>query len=44
VSLENGGLTVLFNEPQEAITPGQSVALYDKGVVLGSGIIREVIP
>ncbi|MFY9111556.1 MAG: tRNA 2-thiouridine(34) synthase MnmA, partial [Desulfomonilia bacterium] len=44
VSLENNVLTVLFDEPQEAITPGQSVALYDQGVVLGSGVIREVIP
>ncbi|MDI9525880.1 MAG: tRNA 2-thiouridine(34) synthase MnmA [Pseudomonadota bacterium] len=43
VSFENGRLTVLFNESQEAITPGQSVALYDKGVILGSGIIQEVI-
>jgi tRNA-uridine 2-sulfurtransferase len=41
VTLEAGEMTVLFEEAQEAITPGQTVVLYDNGVVLASGIIRE---
>lgn len=39
---ENGSIEVVFEEPQRAITPGQSVVFYDKeGIVLGGGkIIR----
>ena len=33
-------LTVRFNEPQSAITPGQAVVLYDGDVVLGGGWIE----
>jgi tRNA-specific 2-thiouridylase len=36
-------LTVVFNEPQEAVTPGQSVVLYDGDRVLGGGIIEKVL-
>jgi hypothetical protein len=36
-------MRVLFDEPQEAITPGQTIVLYDNGMVLASGIIKEVI-
>ena len=36
-------LKVFFHEPQEAVTPGQSVVLYDGDVVLGGGIIEKVI-
>ncbi len=36
-------MTVRFDAPQEAVTPGQSVAVYDGDVVLGGGIIREAI-
>jgi tRNA-specific 2-thiouridylase len=35
-------LEVRFAEPQEAVTPGQSVVLYDGPTVLGGGIIQEV--
>ena len=42
ISEENGRLTIRFVEPQEAVTPGQSVVLYDGETVLGGGIIREV--
>jgi len=36
-------LKVIFEEPQEAVTPGQSVVLYDGDVVLGGGVIEEAI-
>ena len=35
-----GVVRVVFDEPQRAITPGQSVVLYDDDVVLAGGIIR----
>ena len=35
----NGLIRVVFEEPQRAITPGQTVALYDGDVVLGGGRI-----
>ncbi len=43
VSLENEKLKIIFYEEQEAITPGQSVVLYQKDVVIGGGIIEEVL-
>lgn len=43
ISLKGGEMAVLFDEPQEAVTPGQTVALYDNGTVLASGIIKEVL-
>lgn len=42
VKIENGFIDLLFNEPQEAVTPGQSVVLYDGDYLLGGGIIEEV--
>jgi tRNA-uridine 2-sulfurtransferase len=43
VALVNEELFVLFDKAQEAITPGQTIVLYDNGTVLASGIIREAI-
>lgn len=38
--LPDGRLKIDFDEPQRAITPGQSVVLYDGDVLLGGGIIE----
>lgn len=37
-------ITVRFDQPQSAITPGQAVVLYDGDVVLGGGWIDRVDP
>ena len=37
------GIKIVFDEPQRAITPGQSAVLYDGDVVLGGGIITRKI-
>ncbi len=34
-------LRVVFDEPQRAITPGQSVVLYDGDLVIGGGVIMS---
>ena len=34
-------LEIIFDRPEEAVTPGQSVVLYDKDTVLGGGIIEK---
>jgi tRNA-uridine 2-sulfurtransferase len=38
--ITGGELVVTFEEPQESITPGQSIVIYDGETVLGGGIIR----
>jgi tRNA-uridine 2-sulfurtransferase len=35
-----GGAHVTFNEPQSAVTPGQSAVFYDGEIVIGGGIIE----
>ena len=37
---ENGSARVVFDQPQRAITPGQSVVLYEGDTVIGGGIIQ----
>ena len=37
--IENEQVKVIFDEPQRAITPGQSVVFYDEDLVVGGGKI-----
>lgn len=37
----DGGVEVTFDEAQRAVTPGQSLVLYDGEICLGGGVIRE---
>lgn len=37
------GMTVIFDEPQRAITPGQSAVFYSGDLVVGGGIIDEIV-
>lgn len=37
----DGTVTLRFDEPQRAISPGQAAVLYDGDVVIGGGIISE---
>ena len=39
---ENGGVKVVFDTPQRALTPGQAVVFYDGDVVVGGGTITEI--
>ena len=41
--MENGRAKVVFDTPQRAMTPGQTVALYNGDIVVGGGVITEVL-
>ena len=40
----DGFLEVIFDEPKRAVTPGQSMVVYEDDDVVGGGIIDRVIP
>ena len=40
-ALGDGTITVDFDKPQRAVTPGQSVVIYDGEICLGGGIIES---
>ncbi len=39
--LPGGGVRLVFDEPQRAVTPGQAAVLYDGDTVLGGGMIGQ---
>ena len=39
--LPDGSVEVLFDKPQRAVAPGQSVVFYRDELVVGGGIIRS---
>jgi tRNA-uridine 2-sulfurtransferase len=43
VLTEDGRLQVTFSEPRRAITPGQSVVLYEGGGIVGGGVIEQAL-
>lgn len=40
---EGDRIRVSFSEAQEAVTPGQAIVFYDGDLVLGGGVIEEVV-
>jgi len=42
VSLDDDTISVLFDEPQRAVTPGQSIVFYNQDECMGGGIIDQI--
>ncbi|WJJ95120.1 hypothetical protein N7E01_01080 [Neopusillimonas aromaticivorans] len=42
-SVENGRFTLAFEQPQWAVTPGQSAVLYDGDICLGAALLRKAL-
>lgn len=43
ISTDNGRLTIVFNEPQHAVAPGQFIAFYSGEELVGSAVIDKAI-
>jgi len=43
-ALEGDGAEVIFDAPQRAVSPGQSVVFYSGDVVIGGGVIARSVP
>ncbi|MEX0732955.1 MAG: tRNA 2-thiouridine(34) synthase MnmA [Aquisalimonadaceae bacterium] len=43
-SFDNGRMEIRFDQPQRAVTPGQSIVLYSGQCCLGGGIIEHRLP
>lgn len=41
VKITSDGVIVTFDEPQSAVTPGQSAVFYNSGIIFGGGIIEK---
>ena len=41
VEMQGDNATVVFENPQRAVTPGQAVVLYDGDYVAGGGVITH---
>lgn len=43
IPIDDENIKVIFDEPQIAVTPGQSAVFYNGEVCMGGGIIEECI-
>jgi Predicted tRNA(5-methylaminomethyl-2-thiouridylate) methyltransferase, contains the PP-loop ATPase domain len=43
VPLANGWVKVIFDSPQKAVAPGQSVVFYDGNLLIGGGKILRAL-